>query len=96
MIGWKRSRSARADVRAPVRPGLEAGLEVRARAEGAPVAGQHDRAHLGVRGRRVERREQIGAQLRVDRVHGVRAVEDDRGHAIAALCLDGHRLNPHG
>ena len=80
-----------ADVRAVVRAGVEPGLEVGARAERAPVAGQHDRAHLVVgRGASASAASRSAPELLVDRVHGVRAVEDDRGHAAAALGLDGH------
>ena len=78
------------DVGMAGRGGVEAGPQVGAGRERAPVAGQHDRADRVVAGGVAQRGQQLVPEPVVDGVHGLRAVEDDRGHRAAALDLNAH------
>src|SRR3954467_4142178 len=84
-----------ADVRAALGRGVEARLEVGARAERAPVAGDQHGAHVVVDRRLLDRGPQVVRQRPIPGVHGLRTVEAKGGHALMALDLNGHLdVNP--
>ena len=87
MFGWYVSSSAS---RIAARKLLEL-AQVLPRAESAPRAGDHDRAHLRV-GRLAERLGEPVVHRSVDRVVDVRPVERDREHGAVAMSehLVGH------
>ena len=70
------------DVGLAVGPGVEAALEVGARAEAAAGAGEHDRAHRLVGGDGLDRLAQIAAQVLAPGVHHLWAVQLDRRDAV--------------
>ena len=74
------------------RHALPHALDVAAGAEGRALAGDHHRADRVVAGDAVEQRDEVGAHGVVDGVAHLRAVEQQRGDAVADLDFDGGRL----
>ena len=67
---------------------LETALEIRTRTETAAFTGQNDGANQVVVLSRLERVEQIDAQLRRERVHRVGPVESNDGDAVRLFVPD--------
>ena len=84
MIGWKRSRSAFWTSGCPLSVGSKPARRSAPERDARPLP-VRTTARTSSSSRRRERREQVVAELGVDGVHRLRAVEHDRGDGAAAL-----------